>query len=101
LGELVSELHPTPAVCGLPKQAAMDFIQSIEKHQRSYYSGFQGPVNIDDKLQLFVNLRCMQVMDERLILYIGCRHYCRIGRRRRMERTEIKADTLLSVIHKV
>ena len=101
LGELVSELHPTPAVCGLPKQAAMDFIQSIEKHQRSYYSGFLGPVNIDDKLQLFVNLRCMQVMDERLILYIGAGITSESDAEEEWNETEIKADTLLSVIHKV
>ena len=71
LGKLVKELHPTSAVCGLPKKASMDFINQIEKQNRSYYSGFLGPVNIDERVQLFVNLRCMQVLPQQLILHVG------------------------------
>lgn len=101
LGELVKELHPTSAVCGLPKNESMKFIIDIEKHNRKFYSGFLGPVNIDEKILLFVNLRCMQVMSNRLILHIGAGITSDSVPEEEWAETEIKADTLLSVIHKV
>ncbi|HPR60481.1 MAG TPA: chorismate-binding protein [Prolixibacteraceae bacterium] len=101
LGQLVHELHPTSAVCGLPKQAAMSFLLNIEKHNRKFYSGFLGPINIDEQLQLFVNLRCMQVLCDKLVLYIGAGITSDSEADDEWTETEIKADTLLSVIHKV
>jgi isochorismate synthase len=101
LGQLVQELHPTSAVCGLPKQPAMTFLLNIEKHNRKYYSGFLGPVNIDEQMQLFVNLRCMQVLCDKLVLYIGAGITSDSEADDEWTETEIKADTLLSVIHKV
>lgn len=38
LGNLLNLLHPTPAVCGLPKEEAYRFIQDNEKYDRRYYS---------------------------------------------------------------
>jgi isochorismate synthase len=67
LKEVVSILHPTPAVCGLPKDKAKAFIFENEGYDRGYYSGFLGELNrrgIDkqkSKTDLFVNLRCMQM----------------------------------------
>jgi len=69
--QLLSALHPTPSVGGLPKKEALGFITSNEKHDRSYYSGFLGPVNIGDSTQLFVNLRCIQLFDKEFVLYSG------------------------------
>ena len=40
LGELLKRLHPTPAVCGLPKEETYRFIRENEGYDRSYYSGF-------------------------------------------------------------
>lgn len=101
LGELVKELHPTSAVCGLPKHEAMDFILQLEQHNRKYYSGFLGPINLDERLQLYVNLRCMQVLCDKLVLYIGAGITYDSVAEDEWAETEIKADTLLSVIHKV
>jgi len=101
LGELVKELHPTSAVCGLPKTEAMQFLLQLEKHNRGFYSGFLGPLNLDERLLLFVNLRCMQVMKDRLILYVGAGITAESDAEEEWNETEIKADTLLSVIHKV
>lgn len=101
LGNLVKELHPTSAVCGLPKKESMEFIIDIEKHNRSYYSGYLGPINLDEKILLFVNLRCMQVLYDRLVLHIGAGITCDSVPEEEWAETEIKADTLLSIIHKV
>lgn len=78
LKKVVMALHPTSAVCGLPKQAAKDFILANEGYNREYYSGFLGEMNIDlvtfKTLQtdLYVNLRCMKVMPNRVQLFVGC-----------------------------
>lgn len=61
LGTLVSKLHPTPAVCGLPKSKAYDFILANEPFDRRYYSGFAGPVGINDETHLYVSLRCAEL----------------------------------------
>jgi isochorismate synthase len=101
LGSLVKAIHPTSAVCGLPKKEAMGFIIEHENHNRSYYSGFLGPINIDERILLFVNLRCMQVLCDRLVLHIGAGITSDSNPEDEWAETEIKADTLLSIIHKV
>ena len=45
LKSLLDTLHPTPAVCGLPKAAAKDFILQNENYDRCYYTGFLGEIN--------------------------------------------------------
>ena len=71
LGKLVAALHPTPAVCGLPKSVTCHHIMANEHCHREYYSGFAGPLNIDDATSLFVSLRCMHIMPDRFRLYAG------------------------------
>lgn len=101
LPSLIASLHPTPAVCGMSTGNAMDFIKSSEKHDREYYAGFLGPVGIEDPLCLFVNLRCMKVYDDRLVLYIGGGITHDSVPEEEWEETEIKAETLLSVIKQI
>ncbi len=71
LTKLMKELHPTPAVCGLPKKKSYEVIDQIELYNRAYYTGFLGPWNLDDKVHLFVNLRCMQYFNDHAVLYAG------------------------------
>lgn len=71
LGDLLKELHPTPAVCGLPKTEAYDFIHRNEKHERKYYSGFIGWLEPDGQTDLYVNLRCMEIRGTQATLYAG------------------------------
>lgn len=37
--DLLRLLHPTPAVCGLPRDAAMDFLADEEPFERGWYAG--------------------------------------------------------------
>lgn len=71
LNRLLLDLHPTPAVCGLPKEAALRYIQKTEPHEREFYSGFLGPVGFDGQSHLFVNLRCLQLLSASAVLYAG------------------------------
>ncbi|GAB3527326.1 isochorismate synthase [Pontibacter brevis] len=69
--EMLRLLHPTSAVCGLPKAPALQFLLEHEGYDRSYYSGFLGPVNSKAGTHLFVNLRCMQLLKDKAIIYAG------------------------------
>jgi isochorismate synthase len=69
--KLLQALHPTPAVCGMPADIANDFILKTEKHNRAYYSGFLGMLNINGQTDVYVNLRCMKLLDEGNLLYAG------------------------------
>ena len=72
LFSLVNLLHPTPAVCGLPKEKAKEFIIENENYDRSYYTGFLGELNINtNDSHLFVNLRCMEIKDSHAEIYVG------------------------------
>ena len=71
LGDLLNLLHPTPAVCGLPKEEASLFIRENEEYDRRYYSGFIGYLNGEGKTDIYVNLRCMEIGTDGLTLYAG------------------------------
>lgn len=101
LGEFVAELHPTPAVCGLPKQCADSFISRIEKHNRRYYSGYLGSWKLEDSIKLFANLRCMEVLPEEYLLYSGGGITSHSEAEKEWEETNNKAQTLLSAIDAV
>ena len=99
--ELIADLHPSPAVCGMPKQSAKEFIINQEPHSRDYYCGFLGPVNIQGDTDLFVNLRCMQVIKDYFALYVGGGILSNSDPEKEWEETEMKANTLSNVIEKV
>ena len=71
LGQLLQSLHPTPAVCGLPKAEALDFIRHNESSARRYYTGFAGPLALNGETHLYVTLRCMEIADGKAILHAG------------------------------
>ncbi|HLV15455.1 MAG TPA: chorismate-binding protein [Xanthomarina sp.] len=90
--ELLDKLHPTPAVCGMPKEASKQFILNKENYNREFYTGFLGELNLQEKTtrntnrrnvennayasvknisNLYVNLRCMQILDKKALIYVG------------------------------
>lgn len=68
--KLVHELHPTPAVCGIPTEASKRLIHQVEKHDRNFYTGYIGLLSKKHK-QFFVNLRCMELLKGCAKLYVG------------------------------
>lgn len=97
LTEFISELHPTPAVCGLPKEQALDLIYKTEMHNREYYAGYCGPINYQGKTDLFVNLRCMKILPDKLALYVGGGLTAKSDPLKEWEETMLKANTLIQV----
>lgn len=69
--QMLHLLHPTAAVCGMPLDASKTFIYENENFDREFYSGFLGPVNYENSIDLFVNLRCMKISNDMARLYAG------------------------------
>lgn len=91
-------LHPTSAVCGMPMEKSLAFLRAHEGYDREYYSGYLGPVRINNESHLFVNLRCMQVSADRARLYAGGGVLGESDPEKEWQETELKMNTLLSVI---
>lgn len=89
---IIEALHPTPAVCGFPKQKAKDFILKNESYNREYYTGFLGELNLKQSKtrntnrrnvennayavtkkvsNFYVNLRCAKIKDSKAYIYVG------------------------------
>ncbi|EMY81740.1 isochorismate synthase MenF [Psychroflexus gondwanensis ACAM 44] len=92
LGLVLKDLHPTPAVCGLPKAKAYKFLKENEGYDRQFYTGFFGELNVAKQTQrskrtrnqenqayksivrasnLYVNLRCMSFNYGKVHVYVG------------------------------
>ncbi len=91
-------LHPTSAVCGMPLDAAIAFLQANEGYAREYYSGYLGPVNFQQESFLFVNLRCMQVLENAVRLYAGAGVTIDSIPEKEWEETEMKMKNMMGVI---
>ncbi len=104
LNELALLLHPTPAVGGLPKKNAIDFINEYEGYDREFYAGYLGEINYNDPngTDLYVNLRCMQIQKNKdnfqAHLYIGCGITKDSFPEKEWIETENKAMTLKNVL---
>jgi isochorismate synthase len=92
-------LHPTSAVCGMPKPLAKNLLKSIEKHQRKLYSGYLGPVNMKEGSHIYVNLRCMEVLKNEAVLYAGAGVTAYSNPEGEWLETELKCNTMLNIIH--
>jgi isochorismate synthase len=95
---VLDELHPTSAVCGMPKHQALHFILNHEGYDRRFYSGFLGPVHMDGSSSLFVNLRCMELDEGFANLYVGGGITADSDPASEWRETEMKAETMLSVL---
>jgi isochorismate synthase len=72
LGSVMLELlHPTSAVCGMPRETAHSFLKENEGFDRSFFAGFIGPVNINQETSIFVNLRTASIEGDKAVLYAG------------------------------
>jgi len=98
LGDFLKALHPTPSVGGLPKIEAREFILANEKHDRSYYTGFLGPINIESKSHVFVNLRCLQLFEKQFVLYSGAGITASSVAEKEWEETDNKMMTMMNVM---
>ena len=68
---VLEALHPTPAVCGLPRDAALEFLDEEEPFERGWYAGPVGWFDLDGNGVFVPALRCAVVQDLRWRLFAG------------------------------
>jgi isochorismate synthase len=95
--DLAQALHPTPAVGGFPTMNALDMIRSLEPRRRSLYAGYWGPLYEEDA-DLFVNIRCMEVVEEQALVHAGAGITVDSDPDRECDEVERKARTWLDLI---
>jgi isochorismate synthase len=95
LGSVMLELlHPTSAVCGMPRKEAIAFLRENEKFNRSLFAGYIGPVNIEGETSMYVNLRTARLMGSVAILYAGAGVTEDSIPEKEWEETEMKCDII-------
>ena len=98
LGDLLHALHPTPAVCGLPKRETFEFIIHNEHTPRCYYSGFMGMLDPEEDTHLYVSLRCMNIEGNRYHLYAGGGLLKDSREEQEWQETEAKLETMRNIL---
>jgi isochorismate synthase len=98
--DIVRKLHPTPAVSGLPQQAAMELISSVEYHHRMLYTGIVGYIG-KEHTKLYVNLRCAQLQENEAYLYLGGGFTSESIPELELDETENKSKTLIACMERI
>ena len=87
-------LHPTSAVCGMPRKEALAFLNTEEGWDRNFYAGFLGPVGIEQETSIYVNLRTASLGKEHALLYAGAGVTEDSVPEKEWEETELKCDII-------
>ncbi|MFK9095205.1 isochorismate synthase MenF [Bacillus salipaludis] len=69
---LVERLHPTPALGGLPKKAAVEKIRQVEVLDRGFYGAPLGWVDYKQNGEFAVSIRCGLLQGDEASLFAGC-----------------------------
>lgn len=67
---IINQLHPTPAVGGLPKQSALDFISRNENLNRGLYAGPIGRIS-KELTEFAVGIRSLLVQEKSIVFFGG------------------------------
>ncbi|HCN12795.1 MAG TPA: hypothetical protein DIS75_10760 [Chryseobacterium sp.] len=94
LENLISELHPTPAVCGIPKDLCKSAIEKFESHPRNFYAGYI-KVETEETVQYFVNLRCAEFFENACLIYVGGGITAESSPEKEWRETELKSEAIL------
>jgi isochorismate synthase len=96
--DLVAALHPTPAVAGEPRDAALATIAELEPFDRGRYSGAVGWVDADGDGEWAIALRCAELRGDRAVLYAGAGIVADSDPARELDETERKFRAFLDAL---
>ena len=94
LEELIEELHPTPAICGIPKEFCKEKIIEIEQYNREFYAGYI-KIETDEEIYYFVNLRCAKIYKNQVIAFAGGGITALSSPEKEWRETELKSQAIL------
>lgn len=96
--QIAQQLHPSPAVCGQPRSAAAAWLAEHEGLDRQAYTGLLGWIDNRDQAALNVMLRCYQVRDRQVDLYVGAGLVGDSSPLVEWQETELKMVTMLEAL---
>lgn len=96
--ELMTALHPTPAVCGSPRAVALELISRYEELDRGRYAGPVGWVDADGDGEWAVGIRCAQLDGATARLYAGVGVVPDSDPLAELAETQAKLQALLSAV---
>jgi isochorismate synthase len=92
-------IHPTPALCGFPKDIALIFIQENEAEPRSFYTGSMTVEDAQGDGVSYAFLRCARLSDASgLTMFAGCGIVGASVPRDEWEESEAKASSVLDLL---
>ena len=68
---LLEKLHPSPAVCGFPKEKALDYLHSLENFDRGNYASPFGWVDVEGNADFRVALRGARIINGEIEFIAG------------------------------
>ena len=95
LEELIEELHPTPAICGIPKDFCKEKIIEIEQYNREFYAGYI-KIETEEEIYYFVNLRCAKIYKNQVIAFAGGGITELSSPEKEWRETELKSQAILN-----
>lgn len=95
---LAALLHPTPAVGGYPRAAALQEIEHLEPVPRNFFAGAVGWSNARGDGSWHVSLRCAQVQGQRARLYAGAGVVADSSPQAEAAETRAKFNTMLRAL---
>ncbi len=96
--DLVERLHPTPAVGGMPREAALSLIGSHERFDRGWYAGPIGWIDAHGDGEFAVALRSALVHGDEARLFAGCGIVAGSDPRREYEESAMKLRPMLGAL---
>ena len=96
--ELVARLHPTAAVGGFPRGAALETIARLEELDRGWYCGGVGWVDPAGDGEIAIALRCALLRGETTIAYAGCGIVAESDPADELAETRLKLATILDAL---
>ena len=99
IDRFLRKFHPTPAILGSPREEALSVLKNLEKHRRQYYCGYLGDVEGKRRGELYVNLRCLRVLEKTVEMHVGCGITADSDCEKEWIETEQKRQTLLRFLN--
>ncbi|WP_312287894.1 chorismate-binding protein [Chryseobacterium gleum] len=94
LDSIIRDLHPTPAVCGIPKDFCNENIRKYEKFPREFYAGYI-KVETEESIFYFVNLRCARLYKDDVHIFVGGGITAQSNPEKEWRETELKSEAIL------
>ena len=96
--QVLDRLHPTPAVGGMPRKQALEWMGRDERQSRGWYTGGFGWLGDGNQADLSVLLRCARIQGNSASLYAGAGITRVSDPQRELRETELKFEPMLRAL---